>query len=102
VQDFINKKRTKVISTTVHTGLGRPKERNLSETNIAVQLNNTQKREFLFVIHYESLKISFLDETQLPALEGRSASVKDLVTFLCFQISHAPSMNISMKNLLLK
>jgi hypothetical protein len=62
-------------------------------------LNNTQKGEFLFIIHSESMEISFLEETQLPALEGRSDSVKDsVIPLLPYQLCIVPAMSVFFVN----
>jgi hypothetical protein len=62
----------------------RPKKenRNCTKTILVVQFNKVLEGKLFLIIHSDSLKISFFDESQLPTLEGGSGSIKDPVILL--------------------
>jgi hypothetical protein len=61
-----------------------------------IQAEKRRKGNLIIMAHSVCLEQGLLDESMLPALKVVVPLLK-IVLFLCFQISQAPNMKISMK-----
>jgi putative lipoic acid-binding regulatory protein len=72
------------------------KQTNYLSIYLSVQAEKRRKGNLIVMVHSVCLEQSLPNETTLPALESGCTYIK-IVLFLCFQMSQALSMKISMK-----